>query len=183
MSTEAPVKLTHNEEIKERDSDARGHHRGHAGRPERRHIFAATTSQFLKFHGVYPAGRPRFALKTGRKYIMMVRSRIPGGVMTANQWRVFDELVVALRQQHAADHHPPDHPVSRHRQGEPARWWSRRSTNRLLSTLAACGDVNRNVLAPPTPAYTRARDQVYRRLPAGGGCAQAADPRLLRHLD
>ena len=23
---------------------------------------------------------------------MMVRSRIPGGVMTANQWRVFDEL-------------------------------------------------------------------------------------------
>ena len=24
----------------------------------------------------------------------------------------------------------------------------------LLSTLAACGDVNRNVLAPPTPAYT-----------------------------
>ena len=31
----------------------------------------------------------------------------------------------------------------------------------LLSTLAACGDVNRNVLAPPTPAYTRAREQVY----------------------
>ena len=31
----------------------------------------------------------------------------------------------------------------------------------LLSTLAACGDVNRNVLAPPTPAYTQAREQVY----------------------
>lgn len=31
----------------------------------------------------------------------------------------------------------------------------------MLSTLAACGDVNRNVLAPPTPAYTKARDQVY----------------------
>ncbi len=31
----------------------------------------------------------------------------------------------------------------------------------LLSTLAACGDVNRNVLAPPTPAYTKAREQVY----------------------
>jgi sulfite reductase (NADPH) hemoprotein beta-component len=30
----------------------------------------------------------------------------------------------------------------------------------LLSTLAACGDVNRNVLAPPTPAYTQAREQV-----------------------
>jgi sulfite reductase (NADPH) hemoprotein beta-component len=31
----------------------------------------------------------------------------------------------------------------------------------LLSTLAACGDVNRNVLAPPTPAYTKAREQVF----------------------
>ncbi|HSY09326.1 MAG TPA: NADPH-dependent assimilatory sulfite reductase hemoprotein subunit, partial [Candidatus Dormibacteraeota bacterium] len=30
----------------------------------------------------------------------------------------------------------------------------------LLSTLAACGDVSRNVLAPPTPAYTKAREQV-----------------------
>ena len=31
----------------------------------------------------------------------------------------------------------------------------------LLSTLAACGDVTRNVTAPPTPAYTLAREQVY----------------------
>jgi len=31
----------------------------------------------------------------------------------------------------------------------------------LLSTLAACGDVNRNVLAPPTPAYTPAREAVF----------------------
>jgi sulfite reductase (NADPH) hemoprotein beta-component len=31
----------------------------------------------------------------------------------------------------------------------------------LLSTLAACGDVNRNVTAPPTPAYTPARAQVF----------------------
>src|SRR5919109_324290 len=31
----------------------------------------------------------------------------------------------------------------------------------LLSTLAACGDVNRNVMAPPTPANTRARQQVF----------------------
>ena len=31
----------------------------------------------------------------------------------------------------------------------------------LLSTLAACGDVNRNVLAPPTPAHTKAREEIY----------------------
>jgi sulfite reductase (NADPH) hemoprotein beta-component len=39
----------------------------------------------------------------------------------------------------------------------------------MLSTLAACGDVNRNVLAPPTPAYTKAREQVYQ------DCVRVAD--------
>jgi len=39
----------------------------------------------------------------------------------------------------------------------------------LLSTLAACGDVNRNVLAPPTPAYTKARQRVYE------DCVRVAD--------
>ncbi|HTA95871.1 MAG TPA: NADPH-dependent assimilatory sulfite reductase hemoprotein subunit, partial [Verrucomicrobiae bacterium] len=31
----------------------------------------------------------------------------------------------------------------------------------LLSTLAGCGDVNRNVMVAPMPAYTKARDQVF----------------------
>ena len=31
----------------------------------------------------------------------------------------------------------------------------------LSDTLAACGDVNRNVLAPPTPSITRLTEQVY----------------------
>jgi len=39
----------------------------------------------------------------------------------------------------------------------------------MLSTLAACGDVNRNVLAPPTPAYTKAREQVFK------DCVRVAD--------
>ena len=94
---------------------------------------------------------------------MMVRSRIPGGVMTANQWRVFDELASAVRQQHAAHHHAPDHPVSR-RCETNLRAVIKGINESLLSTLAACGDVNRNVLAPPTPAYTKAREQVYARL-------------------
>jgi sulfite reductase (NADPH) hemoprotein beta-component len=32
----------------------------------------------------------------------------------------------------------------------------------LLSTLAACGDVNRNITASPTPAYTKAREDVIK---------------------
>src|SRR2546422_8560037 len=39
----------------------------------------------------------------------------------------------------------------------------------LLSTLAACGDVNRNVLAPPMPAFTKARERVFQ------DCVRVAD--------
>jgi sulfite reductase (NADPH) hemoprotein beta-component len=106
---------------------------------------------------------------------MMIRGRIPGGVMTANQWRVFDELAwkygnntlrITTRQSIQF------HGVVK----AGLRLVIKKINESLLSTLAACGDVNRNVLAPPTPAYTKAREQVYRRLRAGGRCARAADP-------
>jgi sulfite reductase (NADPH) hemoprotein beta-component len=90
MNTAAPVKLTHNEEIK-------------ATIPTLAGTIAATLAvagvdhfpqddyEFLKFHGCYQQD-DRDLRKTGKKFIMMVRSRIPGGVMTANQWKMFDEL-------------------------------------------------------------------------------------------
>jgi sulfite reductase (NADPH) hemoprotein beta-component len=91
---------------------------------------------------------------------MMVRSRVPGGVMTAKQWQVFDLLATiygnnTLRittRQTIQFHGVLKSGLRAVIQG---------INQSLLSTLAACGDVNRNVLAPPTPAYTRAREQVY----------------------
>ena len=76
-TTEAPVKLTHNEVIKEATptlastiaatlNDAGADH------------FSEDDNQFLKFHGSYQQD-DRDLRKTGKKYIMMVRSRIPGG--------------------------------------------------------------------------------------------------------
>jgi sulfite reductase beta subunit-like hemoprotein len=53
----------------------------------------------------------------------------------------------------------------------------------LLSTLAACGDVNRNVLAPPTPAYTKAREQVLPTRTKRRARARAADQGVSLHLD
>src|SRR5262245_9539625 len=53
--------------------------------------FSADDEQFLKFHGIYQQD-DRDKRKTGKQYIMMIRSRIPGGVMTAPQWIVFDDL-------------------------------------------------------------------------------------------
>ncbi|HUC83615.1 MAG TPA: NADPH-dependent assimilatory sulfite reductase hemoprotein subunit, partial [Candidatus Acidoferrales bacterium] len=121
--------------------------------------FTPDDYEFLKFHGCYQQD-DRDLRKTGKKYIMMVRSRIPGGVMTANQWRVFDQLAsdygnntlrVTTRQT-IQFHGILKKDLRRVIQG---------INESLLSTLAACGDVSRNVLAPPTPAYTPARDEVY----------------------
>ncbi|HNQ73500.1 MAG TPA: NADPH-dependent assimilatory sulfite reductase hemoprotein subunit [Verrucomicrobiota bacterium] len=121
--------------------------------------FSAEDIQFLKFHGSYQQD-DRDLRKTGKKYIMMVRGRIPGGVMTAKQWCVFDELAtqygnntLRLTTRQSIQFHG----VVK----SNLRPLIKRINESLLSTLSACGDITRNVMAPPTPAYTRARDQVY----------------------
>ncbi len=129
--------------------------------------FSHDDYEFLKFHGVYQQD-DRDLRKAGKKYILMVRGRIPGGVMTPAQWRVFDDLAdrygnhslrVTTRQSIQF------HGVLK----GGLRPLIRGIHESLLSTLAACGDVNRNVLAPPTPAYTRAREEVF------ADCLRVAD--------
>jgi sulfite reductase (NADPH) hemoprotein beta-component len=129
--------------------------------------FSDDDTQFLKFHGVYQQD-DRDLRKSGKKFIMMIRGRIPGGVMTPKQWCVFDELAtqygnntlrVTTRQSIQF------HGVVK----SGLRQLVCKINESLLSTLAACGDVNRNVMAPPTPAYTKARAQVFE------DCVRVAD--------
>ena len=121
--------------------------------------FSEDDTQFTKFHGIYQQD-DRDLRKTAKKYLMMIRSRIPGGVMTAKQWRVFDDLAsnygnntlrVTTRQCIQF------HGVVKSGLGPLIK----QINESLLSTLAACGDVNRNVTASPTPATTKAREDVY----------------------
>jgi sulfite reductase (NADPH) hemoprotein beta-component len=158
MSAEAPVKLTHNEDIKDAIPTLAGTIAATLADAGADH-FSEDDNQFLKFHGSYQQD-DRDLRKTGKKYIMMVRSRVPGGVMTAKQWQVFDLLAstygnntlrITTRQTIQF------HGILK----SGLRAVIQGINNSLLSTLAACGDVNRNVLAPPTPAYTKAREQVF----------------------
>ena len=121
--------------------------------------FSQDDYEFLKFHGCYQQD-DRDLRKTAKHYMMMVRSRIPGGVMTANQWIIFDGLSaqygnntlrVTTRQTIQF------HGILKNN----LRAVIKGINESLLSTLAACGDVSRNVLAPPTPAHTAAREQVF----------------------
>src|SRR5215471_17473271 len=89
MLTET-VKLSHNEEIKQAVPSLAGTIASTIADSAADH-FSEDDNQFLKFHGSYQQD-DRDQRKTGKKYIMMVRGRIPGGVMSAHQWCVFDEL-------------------------------------------------------------------------------------------
>jgi sulfite reductase (NADPH) hemoprotein beta-component len=121
--------------------------------------FSEDDEQFLKFHGAYQQD-DRDLRKTAKKYQMMVRGRIPGGVMTAAQWIAFDDLAtrygndtlrITTRQSIQF------HGVLKSGLGPVIK----KINESLLSTLAACGDVNRNITASPTPAYTKVRGQVF----------------------
>ncbi len=158
MSAETPAKLTHNEEIKAAIPTLAGTIAATIADPTTDH-FSEDDNQFLKFHGSYQQD-DRDLRKTGKKYIMMIRGRIPGGVMTAKQYGVFD----ALATQYGNDTLRITTRQSIQFHGivkNDFRPVVKAINECLLSTLAACGDVNRNVLAPPTPAYTKAREQVY----------------------
>jgi sulfite reductase (NADPH) hemoprotein beta-component len=91
---------------------------------------------------------------------MMVRGRIPGGVMTAKQWCVFDDLATQCGNDTLRITTRQSIQFHGILKGN-LRPLIKKINESLLSTLAACGDVNRNVLAPPTPAYTKAREQVF----------------------
>src|SRR5258708_28528473 len=81
----------------------------------------------------------------------MVRGRLPGGVVEPNKYLVFDRL--------ASDYGNNTWRITS-RQGfqfhgvlKPGLGKLIKGINDALSTtLAACGDVNRNVMAPSTPA-------------------------------
>jgi sulfite reductase (NADPH) hemoprotein beta-component len=166
MSDNSTSQLTHNEEIKEAIPTLAGTIASTLANPTA-DSFSGDDNQFLKFHGIYQQD-DRDLRSGGKKFIMMIRGRIPGGVMTANQWKVFDELAwlygnntlrITTRQSIQF------HGVVK----ANLRRLVKKINESLLSTLSACGDVNRNVLAPPTPAYTKAREQVYQ------DCVRVAD--------
>ena len=112
--------------------------------------FSDDDYEFLKFHGIYQQD-DRDQRKVAKHYMMMVRTKFPGGVLTAPQYLVCDDLATkyannTLRITTRQDFQFHGIVKSNLRQG------MKNLNEALISTIAACGDVERNVMAPPTPA-------------------------------
>lgn len=121
--------------------------------------FSGDDEQFLKFHGIYQQD-DRDKRKQGKVHIMMIRGRIPGGVLDARQWIAFDDL--AARYGNNTLRVTTRQSIQWHGVAKSGLGALMKGIHHaMLDTLAACGDVNRNVMAAPTPATTRARQQVY----------------------
>ena len=119
---------------------------------------AADDTQLSKFHGIYQqddrdvrSERRRQRLEPA--YSFMIRARIPGGLLTPRQWLNLDD--VARRYANQSIRLTTRQAVQFHGVIKKQLKASVAAINReMTDTLAACGDVNRNVMAPPLPALS-----------------------------
>ncbi|OOE04286.1 sulfite reductase subunit beta [Anoxybacillus kestanbolensis] len=122
-------------------------------------------NRLMKFHGSYlqddrDLRAERQKQKLEPAYQFMIRVRTPGGVATPEQWLAMDELArkyangtLKLTTRQAFQFHG-------------VLKWNMKKTlqainDALLTTLAACGDVNRNVMCNPNPYQSEIHAEVY----------------------
>ena len=152
--TNLPKKLSKNESIKEESDYLRGTIAESLSDTTTGAI-SPNDSQLTKFHGTYLQDDrdKRSALikeKKEKAFSFMIRVRVPGGVCTPAQWiginRLSDEfadgtLKLTTRQAFQL------HGVLKGNLKQTMK----EINDTLLDTLAACGDVNRNVMSPSNP--------------------------------
>ncbi len=148
---------SHNEELKEANPTLAGTIGATLANPALER-FSDDDGEFLKFHGIYQ-GDDRDLRKTAKRYIFMVRGRLPGGRIKPEHYVTYDEL--ATRYANNTLRITSRQSLQLHGVVKSGLGPVMRAINEALATtLAACGDVNRNVMAAPTPATSPLVEQV-----------------------
>lgn len=132
--------------------------------------FSEEEYHLLKFHGIYQQDdrdlRSR-ARKEGRdkEWIMMIRAKIPGGALSADQYLAFDEI--SRRHADGTIRITTRQCIQLHHIGKANLKRTMQEINEaLVTTLGACGDVERNLMAcpAPDPSGVAAQVQQYAKL-------------------
>lgn len=122
--------------------------------------------QLLKFHGTYQqddrdlrAGRRKHKLE--KAFSFMIRIRVPGGVATPKQWLETDRLAtqfangtIKLTTRQAFQFHGIIKTNLKRTIAE--------INQAAMDTIAACGDVNRNVMCNPNPYLSEIHAQALK---------------------
>ncbi len=122
-------------------------------------------TQLTKFHGFYQQDDrdlrdERRHQKLEPLYSFMLRARVPGGVITAKQWKAIDTIARELTggglrlttRQTFQYHGILKRNIKPLIQG---------INDAMIDSIAACGDVNRNVLCNTNPVQSNLHKQVY----------------------
>lgn len=126
---------------------------------------AYADTQLSKFHGMYQQSdrdleKERKRQKLEPAFSFLIRVRIPGGIATTQQWLQMDSLsekyannTLKLTTRQAFQlHGVVKSNLKTTIQGINAV---------LLDTIAACGDVNRNVMCHPNPGESELHQEIY----------------------
>lgn len=121
--------------------------------------------QLIKFHGSYQEDdrdlrESRLARKLEPAYEFMIRVRIPGGDINPEQWLKLTEIAdtyanktLRITTRQALQYHGI------------LKFDLKKSIQAmddvLMDSIAACGDVNRNVMCTPDPSLSPIHDQVF----------------------
>src|SRR3954471_6819271 len=116
--------------------------------------------QLVKFHGMYlqddrDLRGERTRKKLAKAFAFMIRVRISGGVLTTRQWRALDWIarVYGNGTMRATTRQTIQlHGVIK----SNLKATLKAIDEQLLNTIAACGDVNRNVMCNPNPYQSKA---------------------------
>jgi sulfite reductase (NADPH) hemoprotein beta-component len=169
--------LSRNERIKE----ASAYLRGTLAEGLREEITGAIVeddAQLVKFHGMYlqddrDLRGERRRKKSEAAYSFMIRVRITGGIFTPEQYFHLERIArrygngtlrITTRQTFQL------HGIIKFN----VKAAMREIDDALLTTIAACGDVNRNVMCNPNPYQSRAHAEAY-------ALSNAITDRLLPH--
>jgi sulfite reductase (NADPH) hemoprotein beta-component len=127
---------------------------------------AFADTQISKFHGMYQQvdrdlEKERKRQKLEPAFSFLIRVRIPGGVVTPDQWLQLD----ALSDQYA--NHTLKLTTRQAFQMHGVIKSNLKKTiqginDGLMDTIAACGDVNRNVMSHPNPGESELYAEVYK---------------------
>jgi len=154
MAETQTQKLSKNEGIKESSNFLRGTILEGLSNPSTGAL-ADNDTQLTKFHGIYQQDdrdvrNERRKQKLDKAYMFMTRVRVPGGVCTSKQWLEMDRLsndyangTLKLTTRQAFQFHG----IIKSNLKQTIK----EINDACLDTIAACGDVNRNVMCNPNP--------------------------------
>jgi sulfite reductase (NADPH) hemoprotein beta-component len=128
--------------------------------------FSDGDQQLIKFHGFYQQDdrdlrNERKEQKLEPLHSFMLRARVPGGICTPEQWLAVDKISSTLSTSNSIRlttrqtfqyHGIPKRNLKTLIQGLDSA---------ALDSIAACGDVNRNVMCNPNPVESKLHVQAY----------------------